>query len=860
MRSLPLLTLLLVSSPAYAEPGSPLQAKTKDKVSEVSFQREVRPLLSEYCFACHGPDAKQRKADLRLDTPEGFQAGVIVPGKPGESDLLARMVHADASKIMPPPKFGKKPTQAQIAKIEAWIAQGAKFETHWAFNKVKRPAVPQAHNAAWNQNPIDRFLWDKLSRAGLEPSPRAPMSTLARRLSLDLLGLPPSLDDLARLEKAAKTPGADAELKQYIERLFQNPHHGERLALDWLDAARFADTHGYHLDTARDMTRWREWVIKAFQQDLPFDRFTIEQLAGDLLPNATIDQKIASGFNRNHMITFEGGAIPEEYLTNYILDRVNTTGTVWLGMSVACAQCHDHKYDPLTMKDYYGLYAFFNRLPESGIGAVGNSAPLLELPDPEQMQRLAAKDQQIQALEARLKSLESKTREENETWLQAQAKKSIPLWKPLNDPKGTSLGGSDLTLEKDGAFVVVGPNPAQDTHQVEWTESGPITGIWVEFLPGKGNRNLGRSPNGNMVLTRVEVELVDRQGKTQPIEIKGAAASHSQNDYPAENLVKKEGKGWGIYPQVKQKHDLVLELATPLAAQNDRRIRVKLGYQSPYGQHSAARFQVKTTTGENPLALLDFPRELGNQPDWAAKINDEQKKRVFAWRLKHLPGEGGVIQSQIEALKKEKTVLSRAFPTTMVMQDMPKPRDTFILVRGAYDKKGEKVEAQTPGFLPPLPEGAPKNRLGLAQWLVHRDHPLTARVFVNRVWQNLMGMGLVRTSEDFGSQGEQPTHPELLDWLAAEFMEPTHPAMGGKPWSVRGLIRLIVTSEAYRQSSAVSQRSLAADPENRLWGRASRLRLPAEIIRDQALAASGLLDERIGGASVNPYQPPGLWE
>ncbi len=851
---LPMLGFLLVVSitPTItaAEPGS-----LADKpATGLSFQREIRPILSEYCFACHGPDAKQRKGDLRLDTAEGIQAGSVVAGKPQESELLSRLVHDDPTLVMPPAKFGKKPTSAQIAKIRTWIAEGAKIESHWAFQSVKRPEVPQNGHATWNKHPIDRFLYEKMTKAGLTPSPIAPQAVLARRLALDLLGLPAKVSEVRALE--SKKLG----LNEYTETLFQSPHYGERMALDWLDAARFADTHGYHLDTARDMTKWREWVIRSFQNDLPFDQFTVEQIAGDLLPNATVEQKIASGFNRNHMITFEGGAIPDEYLTNYIIDRVNTTSTVWLGMSFACAQCHDHKYDPVSMRDYYGLYAFFNRLPESGIGAVGNSAPLLELPDPAQKLRLDQLDEKLRAAQEALRKETEAASGALEPWLKAMAKRNRPIWSAPAQLTAGSKSGSSLSSEKDGAIAVTGANPATDVHELTWKSSESFAGGMIEYLPGGENKRIGRSSNGNMVLTSIKVEELDENNRPTDLPLSRIAATFSQPDYAAGDLLKAGNKGWGIFPQVNKPQRLIFALMEPLPAGKETRLRLTLAYESPYGAHSPARLRFQTTDLPSAADLLDFPKALESRADWAQTKNAAEKQKISDWFVNHRPGVAAKIRASLEALKKERADTAKSFPTAMVMQDMAKPRDTFVLLRGAYDKKGDKVDAHTPSFLPPLPAGAPSNRLGLAQWLVSKDHPLVARVYVNRVWQTLFGYGLVRTSEDFGSQGEQPTHPELLDWLAAEFMNPTHPAMEGKAWSVRGLVRLIVTSEAYRQSSIVDPAALAKDPENRLLARASRLRLPAELIRDQALAASGLLDERIGGASVNPYQPSGLWE
>jgi len=589
----------------------------------VDFNRDIRPLLSDTCFQCHGPDPKTRKADLRLDTRAGAVedrggTAAIVPGKPEQSALLARITATDATERMPPAKTGKKLTDAQVQLVRRWIEQGAEYKGHWSFIPPTRPALPAVKDAGWVRTPIDRFILVRLEREGLRPSAEADRVTLIRRLTLDLTGLPP-----APAEVDAFLADARPDAYEYlVDRLLGSARYGERMALEWLDAARFADTHGFHIDSGRDMTRWRDWVIDAFNSNKPFDQFSIEQIAGDLLPNATVAQKIASGFHRNHMINYEGGAIPEEYHNAYIVDRVNTTATVWLGLALACAQCHDHKYDPFTQKEYYQLYAFFHNVPESGLdGRKGNAAPVLRTPRPEQQRKLEELAAAISALEKKLA---------------------------------------------------------------------------------------------------------------------------------------------GMAPEKKKGNAELAELRKKLA-------------------------------------------------DTEARI-----------------------------------------PSTMVMQEMPQPRDTFVLLRGQYDKKGAKVQAGVPAALPPLPQGAPANRLGLARWLVQPDQPLTARVIVNRYWQMYFGTGIVKTSEDFGSQGDWPTHPELLDWLACEFRD------GG--WNVKQMQRLIVTSATYRQSSALTPALLARDPDNRLLARMSRLRLQAEFLRDQALAISGLLNGTIGGASVSPYQPPGIWE
>ncbi len=594
----------------------------------VEYNRDVRPILSDNCFKCHGPDAKERKAGLRLDVRDEAlkraESGrlPIVPGNASASGLLRRVLSARDDVVMPPPESKKQLTARQKELLTKWIEQGAEYQPHWSFVAPRRPVVPAVRDSAWPRNAIDAFVLARLEQEGMRPSPEADRVTLVRRATLDLTGLPPTPAEVDAFLADAR-PGAYERL---VDRLLASPRFGERMALDWLDLARYADTHGFHLDSGRDMWRWRDWVIGAFNRNLPFDRFTVEQLAGDLLPGATLDQKIASGFNRNHMINFEGGAIPQEYHNAYVVDRVNTTTTVWLGVTFACAQCHDHKYDPFTQRDFYRLYAFFYNVPENGLdGSKGNAAPVVKLPTLQQQQRLDALSVAIVELDARRK--------------------------------------------------------------------GPV-------------------------LTK-----------------------------------------------------------------------------------------------------------------------DEKEAKRLAER--------------VAELRREREELDRQIPTTMVMQEMATPRETFLLVRGAYDQRGEQVRPGVPAALPPLPKEALPNRLGLARWLVDPSNPLTARVAVNRIWQTFFGTGLVKTGEDFGIQGELPSHPELLDGLAVAFRE--------SGWDVKQLVRLIVTSATYRQASAVPREVYARDPENRLLGRGGRFRLAAEFLRDQALAVSGLLNGEVGGASVSPYEPEGLW-
>ncbi|MBI3410761.1 MAG: PSD1 domain-containing protein [Planctomycetes bacterium] len=605
----------------------------------IEFNRDIRPILSDACFLCHGPAKGARKGGLRFDNSEGAFADLggykaIVPGSLNDSRMWQRINEKDPEKQMPPPKSGRKLLAKQIELLGLWIEQGAKWESHWGFNPPKRPPLPVVKNADWCKNPVDRFVLARLEREGLQGAAEATKETMIRRVTLDLTGLPPTISEIDAFLRDT-SPGA---YEKVVERLLASPRYGERMVLEWLDSARYADSNGYQTDGARAMWPWRDWVIDALNKNMPFDQFTIEQIAGDMLPNPTVAQKVATGFHRNHMLNGEGGRIAEESRVDYVVDRVDTTFTVWLGLTAGCARCHDHKYDPLPQKEYYQLYAYFNQIAESGgVDRRNNTAaPVIELPTEEQSKK-------------------------------------------------------------------------------------------IEDAREKLHRLIG--------------------------------------DYFLGRIAK-----------------------------------------------------------------------------------DADVKKAF------------------KSAKKELTDAQNAVVITMIMEERKEPRETFVLVRGLYNKYADKVGAGIPKSLPHLPKGAPNNRLGFAKWLVDRDNPLTARVIVNRYWQMFFGAGLVKTSEDFGAQGETPSHPELLDWMASEFMapspQPSPPRGEGGPhaWDVKAMHRLIVTSAAYRQSTRVGPAILEKDPDNRLLTRGPRSRLNAFLLRDQALALSGLLVEKMGGPPVRPYQPPGIWE
>jgi hypothetical protein len=837
----------------------------------VDFNRQIRPILSENCFRCHGPDEKERKAKLRLDTRAGalkeLRSGghAIIPGHANKSALVERILAADPGERMPPPKSNKKLTAEQIDLLKRWIDQGAKWSEHWAFVPPTRPALPPVKDKSWPRNAIDHFILARLEQEGLKPSREADRVRLIRRVTLDLTGLPPTP---AEVDAFLADRSASA-YEKVVDRLLASPHFGERLALEWLDAARYADTHGYHIDAGRDMTRWRDWVIEAFNTNLPFDRFTVEQLAGDLLPKATVEQKVASGFNRNHMINFEGGAIPAEYHNAYIVDRVNTTATVWLGLTVACAQCHDHKYDPISQKEFYQLYAFFHNVPENGLdGSRGNAAPTLKAPTRRQKERLRELDEVIRLAEARLTAPDAALDAAQAEWEKTATSAGVVGWALLDKVQARARGGAKLTQLEDGSLLASGPNPATDTYTVEgFTKPGRITAIRLEALPHASftAKGPGRSVNGNIVLTdvRLAVGPADKGRPPVAVPLGSASADFSQKGYPVANAIDRDPRsGWAIHPEVGKPHSAVFALTTPLDLKPGSLLTVTLDFQSMSGQHQLGRFRLGVTAAANPHGKNALPQTiLTILTTPAARRTPAQQAELRLHYRSHVAATAG--KASLAKLRQERAEIEKKSPTTMVMQEMPTPRPTFMLIRGEYDKKGPKVTAATPAALPPLPKGAPANRLGLARWLVDPGHPLTARVAVNRHWQMFFGTGLVKTAEDFGAQGELPSHPELLDWLAVEFMNPTSGPLGSGSktrWDVKALLRLIVTSATYRQSSVVTPELLAKDTENRLLARGPRLRLPAEFIRDQALAVSGLLNREIGGASVFPYQPAGLWQ
>lgn len=849
---------------------------------KLSFNRDIRPLLSDTCFQCHGPDEKTRHAGLRLDSrDQALQAGesgelAVVPGKPGASELVRRITSADAAERMPPPGSGKSLTPAQVDVLKRWVAEGADYQGHWAFIAPERPVVPTVQRKEWPRTDIDRFVLARLEREGLAPVPEADPTTLLRRVSLDLTGLPPTLPEIDAY-LADKSPDA---YERFVDRLLQSPRYGERMALPWLDFARFADSNGFQIDSSRQMWPWRDWVIDAFNRNMPFDQFTIEQLAGDLLPQATPSQIVATGFNRNHRLNGEGGIIAEEWRVETVIDRVETTGLTWLALTLNCCRCHDHKYDPITQREFYQLFSFFNNVAESGTlqGESRNTDPVLAAATPEQEAQLARLEATLPAAEVRVADEAKKLPELIAAWEPAfrkQLSDRSAAWIGIEPTAVRSLGGATLTRQSDGTYLASGPNPAHDTYELTAPiPAGSFTGVLLETLPDASlpNQSLGRYPNGNFVLTRVEAEIT-APGLKEPLrgKVVTAEADYSQPNWEIRNVVHgNRAKGWAVDgndPDKRLARRAMFLLESPLAVPVDATLVVRLHHEA-LAQHNVGRFRLSRTSlpaGTVTLQGSTVPASLQAILDVdVARRSPAQRAELEKFFRANVDSPIRAAELAVAATRKARDDLRKSFPNVMVMKELEKPREAFLLIRGQYDKRGDAVTAGLPAVLPPLPAGESLNRLGLARWIADPRHPLTARVWVNRAWEKFFGAGLVKTTENFGSQAEFPSHPELLDWLACEFMQPTvSPAVAGQPaqrWDMKALQKLIVMSAAYRQASRVTPELLQRDPENRLISRGPRFRLPGELVRDQALAASGLLVDKIGGPSVRPYMPDGVWD
>lgn len=869
----------------------------------VDFQQQILPLLADRCFACHGPDANQRKGDLRLDKEEDAKASAIVPGDAAASELVKRITATEPNDVMPPTDSGKDPlTPEEIALLRAWIDEGAPWAGHWAFSAPQAPAPPDVQLNTWPRNDIDRFILARLEAEGLAPSPEANRETLIRRLAFDLTGLPPSLEEIDRF-LLDNDPGAYEAL---VDRILASSKYGEHMARAWLDGARYADTNGYQNDFHRVMWPWRDWVIGAFNENKPYDQFLIEQIAGDLLPNATESQRVATGFNRNNKSVTEGGSIEEEWLVENLVDRVETTSTVFMGLSMGCARCHDHKYDPVSQREFYEFYAFFNSTEDRGFyeETRGNTGPQVYLPSFEQQRELhALKAGEQQAREA-LGAAQARAGSDFDAWLSALREQTPSAAAPAPVFEAELRGALPATPEVASATETT--ESTESTESTEFTQSTTSTQSTQSNTPpawttGPLGPALALDGTPATTLDLGQAIAFDREKPfTVSLWLKpeAAGALFSKSDEANSHR--------GVDAMITDSGDLEVHIASvwdtdalKVTAEKAVRMRQWSHIAVTYdGSGRAAGLAVYVNGVAAPLKVIKDalagpidtaePLRIGQRTQSAhlrgaitgvrffnealppdaiapefetylaaalpAELPEEQATALREFHANRVATIVRPEQEALDAAARARAELEKKIPSVMVMQEREEPRPTYLLQRGAYDAPdtSEQLFPGVPEFLPPLPEGAPNNRLGLALWLADPGHPLTARVAVNRFWQQIFGRGLVNTAEDFGVQGSPPSHPLLLDALAVQFRE--------SGWDIKALLKTIVTSATYRQSSAVNETLLAADPDNRLYARAPRYRFSAEVVRDNALAASGLLAGRIGGPPAMPYQPEGLWD
>ncbi len=847
----PLEILLAIALTSFGERALAAEAP-------VDFDRDIRPILSDQCFHCHGPDAKNQKSEFRLDTKEHLFADLggyfgVKPGSLEDSELHWRIRSDDPADQMPPPDSNRSLTSEQKDLLDRWIQEGAPYAKHWSFEPPVRAEAPEVKIDAWNRNPVDRFLLAKLESAGLKPTPKADRETLLRRASLALTGLPPTP---AQVDAFLADESDDAWAKQ-IDRLLDSMDYAERQTLLWLDAARYADTDGYQNDAERSNWPWRDWVIRSFRDNQPFDQFTIEQLAGDMLPNATDDQVLASAFNRNHRQNSEGGALAEEFFVENVIDRVETTSTVWLGLTMGCARCHDHKYDPITQREFYQLFAYFNNIGEKGIGKGVTANPVLKtgsplrVPPPELTEKRDAARRAVTQAEQSLK-------DRFDAW-------AVTALKPRGDDDwhdadvvGANTSSGTLKREADGTWILEGDVKENATYTVT-IDAGmeTITGLRLDALTHPSftkPRQLARSVNGNFVLSEVTVKSGD-----SPVPIREAIATFAQANYPAKNLIDgKPNTGWAVHDNQPGNVSAFFLFETPLEAGKDgRQLTVTLSHASNFQDHNLGRFRLQLTSEAQPdlEGASAFSPEILAALQVAPEQRNKKQQQALLEHYREIDPPLRKARKTLESIERQMNAAGYGEVPVMVMREADGDRrPAYFLHRGQYTEPdlSEPLPRAVPASLLSESLGEqPKDRLELARWLVSPENPLTARVIVNRAWQSLFGTGIVKTTEDFGLQGEVPTHPELLDWLSVEFRE--------SGWDLKALFRLILTSEAFQQGSMIDPTLLSRDPENRLLARGPRYRLDGFAIRDSALQAAGLLNRETGGPPVKPYQPPGLW-
>ena len=849
-----------------------------------SFNRDIRPILSDKCYVCHGPDAAAKKVPMRLDSEAAAKADLgggrrsVVEGDPAASQMIVRITAGNPGMRMPPAWSNLKLSPVEIDTLRTWVAQGAKWQKHWSLIPPERYPFPAVKNKTWPRNAIDWFALERLEREGLNPSPEASRETLLRRVSFDLTGLPPTP---AEIDAFLKDASPDA-YEKVVDRLLASPRYGERMAARWLDAARYADTNGYQYDGERVMWRWRDWVIDAFNRNERFDRFTLEQIAGDMLPNATLDQKIATGFNRNHRANTEDGIVPEEYAVEYVVDRVETTSAVFLGATLGCARCHNHKYDPFSQKEFYQVFSYFNNVPELGRAMkYGNSPPMEPAPTREQQVKLEDLNRGIQAVQTLFVNGKPAIDKAQAAWERqlsqaGQAKPRDEFWAPargldlnisFEDEKRVPVapGRNGMAGAFDGKVELNAGNVAGYDIENRFTMSAWVYSDAVPdgaVLSKMNDKPQGKGYGVYLNQGRVHVHLTSNYDDDAiRLETEEALAARRWYHLTVTYSGSRMAEGVGVYIDGKPAKVKVLldtlyrpfgnaggKFDSPFRVGGgpgpERRFRGLIGDVRVYGR-------VLNQDEVSAMALGEPVQAIAQKREADRTVLERLELRWYFLAHAAAP-EWRDLWERLASLTTEREKFERSFPTVMVMAERPVPRETHLLIRGAYDKPGEKIDPGVPAVLPPLPATAPNNRLGFAKWLIDPANPLTARVTVNRFWQMYFGTGMVKTTEDFGSQGEWPSHLELLDWLATEFVR--------TGWDVKAMQKLIVTSATYRQSSRANPDLLQRDPENRLLARGPRWRLPAEMVRDQALYAAGLLTEKLGGPSVKPYQPAGLWK
>lgn len=849
-------------------------SSTDQEIESIDFQRDIRPILSENCFQCHGPDENTREADLRLDQAAGAIADLggyaaIVPGDTDGSELIRRVTSKDPVERMPPAESGKSLTQRQIELLRRWIETGAEYQQHWAFVPPERPLLPQVNDTTWPHNGIDHFVRSRLERENLAPTPPADRYQLVRRVYLDLIGLPPTI---AQADAFASDQRPDA-YERLVDQLLDSPHYGERWARRWLDLARYSDTKGYEKDQPRTMWHYRDWVINALNNDMPFDEFTIEQLAGDMLPNATLQQRIATGFHRNTMTNEEGGIDPQEFRFHSVIDRVATTGTTWLGLTIGCAQCHTHKFDPITHTEFYGLFAFLNNADEPKIDVPNSDVEELQQERAEQIESLISQlpDQfPVDPVSANEQSADSNPagigpkqafEKAFQSWKSQQRERLVP-WQILSPLQVTSNLPTTQVLE-DRSVLCGGDVTKNDTFEVLFAgTSQPITAIRLEALPhsslpggGPGRQTIvgAKDREGNFFLSEVDAWIVNENGDDeipQQLSWKTASASYVVAGLSAENPIDgKHDTGWTIHGREGERHTLVLVPSSPITLAPHQRLKLRLQHENFYPA-GLGRFRISATSADGPIEATGLPADVGTAlKSSQSEFTDEQNTllhRYFALTTPSLKKQ----QDEVTNLQKNIPRLT----TALVMQERAPEfaRLTHLHHRGEYLQPQQEVLPGVLEVLHDLPADSKKDRLAFARWLVSRENPLVARVVMNRHWEALFGRGIVETPEDFGYQGAYPTHPQLLDWLAVEFME--------RGWSLKQMHKLMVLSATYQQSSKANPDSLERDPENKRLSRGPRFRVDSELVRDILLTASGLLNPQVSGPSVFPPQPAGITE